>query len=75
MLTPMTKASYPVTGMSCAHCAQSVTDELMELEPGLEVDVDLETGIVTVTSEAPLPAAAVHAAVEEAGYTVAVSVS
>jgi copper chaperone len=65
-----TKASYPVTGMSCGHCAQSVTDELMALPGVSEVEVDLETGMVTVASEAPLADADVHAAVEEAGYQV-----
>ena len=37
--------------------------------PGwLPITVDLATGAVTVTSEAPLDRAAVAAAVEEAGY-------
>ncbi|HEV7973807.1 heavy-metal-associated domain-containing protein [Amycolatopsis sp.] len=67
----MIKASYTVTGMSCGHCAQSVTDELMELNGVSEVAVDLEAKLVTVTSENRLPDAAVHAAVTEAGYSVA----
>jgi len=67
----MIKASYTVTGMSCGHCAQSVTDELMELSGVSEVAVDLEAKVVTVTSENPLPDADVDAAVTEAGYSVA----
>jgi copper chaperone CopZ len=66
----MIKASYTVTGMSCGHCAQSVTDELMELSGVSEVAVDLEAKLVTVTSENALADADVHAAVTEAGYTV-----
>jgi len=61
-------ARYPVSGMTCGHCAQSVTDELMELPGVSAVAVDLETGTVTVSSEAPLPDTDVRAAVEEAGY-------
>jgi copper chaperone CopZ len=71
MLVRMIKASYTVTGMSCGHCAQSVTDELMELAGVSEVDVDLSASLVTVTSETPLAHADVRAAVTEAGYTVA----
>ena len=36
----------------------------------LDVDVDLASGGLTVTSERPLDDAAVRAAVEEAGYQV-----
>jgi copper chaperone CopZ len=70
MLASMIKASYTVTGMSCGHCAQSVTDELMELDGVSEVTVDLPAKLVTVTSENPLPDADVRAAVTEAGYSV-----
>ena len=64
-------ATYTVTGMTCGHCVASVTEELQEV-PGVEkVDVVLETGAVTVTSSEPVDAAAVKAAVQEAGYQVA----
>ncbi|WP_059007816.1 heavy-metal-associated domain-containing protein [Streptomyces specialis] len=67
---PATVATYTVTGMTCGHCVGSVTAELTKL-PGVGgVDVDLKSGRVTVTSEAPLDDAAVVAAVEEAGYEV-----
>ena len=63
--------SYTVTGMTCGHCVASVTEELSEL-PGVEdVQVTLEDGRVAVTSAEPLDRAAVAAAVEEAGYTLA----
>ncbi|WP_020663054.1 heavy-metal-associated domain-containing protein [Amycolatopsis benzoatilytica] len=65
----MIENSYLVTGMSCGHCAQSVTEELTAL-PGVEnVTVDIETGRVQVRSASPLDEAAVRAAVEEAGYS------
>ena len=60
--------SYTVTGMTCAHCVSSVTEEVQEI-PGVEhVDVVLETGTLSVASSQSLDAAAVRAAVEEAGY-------
>ena len=63
--------TWTVTGMTCGHCAASVTEEISELEGVDSVDVVVETGAVTVTSSAPLDPAAVQAAVEEAGYALA----
>lgn len=66
-----TETTWTVTGMTCAHCVASVTEELSEV-PGVEqVDVTLETGAVVVTSAEPLAREAVEAAVTEAGYTLA----
>ena len=67
----MSTATYTVTGMTCEHCVRSVTEELGELPGVRSVDVTLDTGAVIVTSEAPLDAAAVRGAVEEAGYELA----
>jgi copper chaperone CopZ len=67
----MTTQTYTVTGMTCGHCAASVTEEISELTGVESVDVVVETGAVTVTSSAPLDPAAVEAAVEEAGYALA----
>jgi len=64
-------SSYTVTGMTCAHCVASVTEEVEEI-PGVEaVDVDLSTGALKVTSTDPVDDATVRAAVEEAGYQLA----
>ncbi|BCJ52457.1 heavy metal transport/detoxification protein [Actinoplanes sp. NBRC 14428] len=64
-------ATYTVTGMTCGHCVQAVTGELKGL-PGVDdVQVDLPTGAVTVTSAEPLGDDAVRAAVDEAGYELA----
>ncbi|UGQ58297.1 cation transporter [Rhodococcus pyridinivorans] len=64
-------STYTVTGMTCQHCVASVTEEVQEI-PGVEnVAVDLATGVVTVTSAESLDDAAVAAAVEEAGYSLA----
>jgi len=67
----MNTETYTVTGMTCGHCAASVTEEISEIDGVENVDVVVETGAVTVTSTAPLDHAAVQAAVEEAGYALA----
>ncbi len=66
----MAEASYTVEGMTCGHCATSVREEVFELEGVRQVDVDVESGRVTVTSDTPLTPDAVAAAVTEAGYRV-----
>ena len=59
-----------VTGMTCDHCVRSVREELSQLEGVSDVDVDLASGRVRISADAPLDDAAVRAAVEEAGYEV-----
>ena len=66
----MTTATYQVTGMTCGHCAHAVSEELKNLDGVRDVTVDLHPGAasaVTVSSEAPLTAGAVAAALDEAG--------
>lgn len=64
-------ATYTVTGMTCGHCVQAVTDELTSLDGVRQVDVELSSGSVTVVSDRPLTEGAVAAAVDEAGYALA----
>jgi copper chaperone len=63
-----TTATYTVTGMTCGHCVQAVTEELTALAGVSDVQVSLADGAVTVTSAGPLDLADVAAAVDEAGY-------
>ncbi|HYN93667.1 MAG TPA: cation transporter [Pilimelia sp.] len=63
--------TYSVTGMTCGHCVQAVTGELTQLPGVREVQVDLSTGAVAVTSDGPLPIERVREAVDEAGYALA----
>jgi copper chaperone len=59
-----------VSGMSCEHCATAIRGEVGKLPGVTEVDVDVASGMVTVSGE-PLPAAdSLRTAVEEAGYEV-----
>lgn len=64
-------SSWTVTGMTCGHCVASVTEEVSALDGVEDVQVDLATGVVVVTSAEPLDRAAVAAAVDEAGYALA----
>jgi len=53
-MTMTTINAYTVLGITCDHCMRGVSTELAAL-PGLcNVDVELATGTVTVTSEQPL---------------------
>ena len=68
----MTTTTYSVSGMTCGHCVNAVTEEVSAL-PGLtDVKVTLdEGGRMTITSEDKPELATVAAAVAEAGnYTV-----
>jgi copper chaperone len=67
----MSTATYTVTGMTCAHCVNAVTEEVGAVAGVTDVQVDLESGAVTVTSDSPVDDAAVAAAVDEAGYALA----
>ncbi len=65
----MTTSTYTVTGMTCGHCVASVTEEVSELPGVTDVQVELETGLLTVSGEATDDA--VRGAVEGAGYQLA----
>jgi copper chaperone len=64
----MSESSYTVTGMTCAHCVASVTEEISGIDGVTGVAVDLPTGAVTVTTDRPVDEADIRDAVEEAGY-------
>ena len=66
-----TTRSYTVTGMTCSHCAASVSEEVGDIPGVEEVEVSLDTGALTVVSAEPVDDSAVRSAVEAAGYRVA----
>ena len=69
----MSTTTWTVQGMTCSHCVSAVTEEVTAIPGVTGVDVDLTTGLVTVTSESDLARDDVAAAVDEAGYTLAAS--
>lgn len=64
----MVTTTYQVQGMTCGHCVNSVSTEVGAIPGVKDVQVDLASGQVTVTSESPLDTDTVRAAVDEAGY-------
>jgi copper chaperone CopZ len=67
-MSDIVKTEYRVSGMTCSHCESAVKDEVSTLETVVDVQVDVPTGRVTVTSTTPLDDARVRDAVDEAGY-------
>lgn len=66
------ETKYIVTGMTCGHCVNAVTEEVGEIDGVSNVDVTLEGGEMVVTSDAPVAFESIEEAVKEAGdYTVA----
>jgi copper chaperone CopZ len=66
-----TTVNVAVTGMTCAHCASSVSKEIRGIDGVTDVEVNVGTGRVVVHADRDLDAAAIDAAVQEAGYSVA----
>lgn len=59
-----------VKGMTCHHCAMSVTKALTRLEGIHDVQVDLEKGEVRFENPDAIAPGRIQKAVEEAGYQV-----
>lgn len=66
----MSSRTFTVGGMTCGHCARSVTEELSELPGVTDVQVAVDSGQVSVRSDQELGRDAVTAAITEAGYTI-----
>ncbi|TNY37822.1 heavy-metal-associated domain-containing protein [Thermomonospora catenispora] len=66
----MSTSTYTVVGMTCGHCVASVKEEVGQVPGVTAVEVDLDSGRMTVTGESALDDARIRAAVEEAGYRV-----
>ena len=67
----MATTTYTVRGMTCGHCVNAVTEELLTVMGVTDVAIDLVEGgdsTVSVTSTDPLDMDQVNAAVDEAGY-------
>jgi copper chaperone len=62
--------TYRVPGMTCAHCRVAVSAEVAKVGGVAGVDVDLDAKLVRVHGTG-VDAAAVVAAIEEAGYDAA----
>ncbi|MGD9954446.1 MAG: heavy-metal-associated domain-containing protein [Candidatus Nanopelagicales bacterium] len=65
----MSTTVWTVQGMTCQHCVTAVTEEVSAIPGVTDVQVELETGTVTVTANADPGTDAIAAAIDEAGYT------
>ena len=59
---------FNVSGMTCGHCAQRITDAIGSVDPGAAVKVDVAGGTVIVNSGAPTDRIA--EAIQAEGYEV-----
>jgi copper chaperone CopZ len=66
-----TTQTFTITGMTCGHCVQSVTEEVSEITGIRDVVVDLDSATLTFNSDSEIPRETVVAAVTEAGFSVA----
>ncbi|HEX8159345.1 MAG TPA: heavy-metal-associated domain-containing protein [Solirubrobacteraceae bacterium] len=62
--------TYTVEGMSCGHCRMSVMEEVLQVTGVRAVDVDLDSGRLTVAGET-FDDEAIRGAVDDAGFAVA----
>jgi copper chaperone CopZ len=66
------RTTVTVVGMTCGHCTSAVTSELTAIPGVRDVEVELSSGAVTVTSQRQLTGPELAAAVAEAGYELVV---
>lgn len=70
MSAPADTHSFHVQGMTCQHCVVAVSEEVGQVPGVSSVEVDLDSGGLIVHGGG-FDDAAIRAAVEEAGYTLA----
>lgn len=69
----MSTTTVSISGMTCGHCVDSVTEEISAIDGVQSVTVDLNKGGIstaTVTSESDIDPGQIGEAVAEAGYVV-----
>ncbi|MHA7275917.1 heavy-metal-associated domain-containing protein [Arthrobacter sp. HLT1-21] len=69
----MSTTTVNISGMTCGHCVDSVTEEILTIDGVQNVAVDLNKGGIstaTVTSASVLDPEQIGEAVAEAGYLV-----
>jgi len=62
------KTEFIVSDMTCNHCVQTITQAVQAIAPGASVQADLAAHRVTI--DTTTAAAALAAAIREAGYDV-----
>ena len=62
--------TYSVPAIHCAHCGMSIREEVSEVEGVEDVEVDIDTKVVTIRGD-ELADEKLRAAIQEAGYEAA----
>lgn len=62
--------TYSVPAIHCAHCGMSIREEVSEVEGVEDVEVDIDTKVVTIRGH-ELADEKLRAAIQEAGYEAA----
>lgn len=57
-----------VSGMTCGHCVNSVTEELSKISGVQKVEVDLASGKVEIETNEEIARIKIEEAIKEAGY-------
>lgn len=57
-----------VSGMTCGHCVNSVTEELSKISGVEKVEVDLASGKVDIETNEEIARIKIEEAIKEAGY-------
>lgn len=57
-----------VSGMTCGHCVNSVTEELSKISGVKKVEVDLASGKVDIETNEEIARIKIEEAIKEAGY-------
>ncbi len=65
------RTQVTVTGMTCRHCVMSVTEEVAEIRGVSAVDVELDTGAVTVLADREVDREEIARALSSAGFGLA----
>ena len=68
----MQDLTFSVPAISCGHCVNAITEEVMKVDGVRELDIDLDAKVVVVRGE-HLDDEAIRAAIDEAGFEIAVS--
>ena len=64
-----TQLLYKVPGITCGHCVNAITDEVMKVDGVRELDIDIDRKLVSVSGDG-LDDAVLRAAIDEAGYEI-----
>ena len=67
----MAERVFTVPDVSCEHCVSAITKELTRIDGVSDVDVDLATKKVTVTSSDSVPEQQIREGIDEAGFDIA----